>query len=176
MKIEKKLLEKSIIELVVEENVKEVAKSRKKALSYIEKNADIKGFRKGSKIPENILVRQYTEEYVNKLTIEFAIDDIYRAALKKENLIPVAEGQIKEIISESPLKIKIHIEILPDAQIDAKYKKIKLKKQKVSVSTAEVKNAIGEIEQKFTKFEEKDDKKTKAALGDRVTVDTDGFE
>jgi FKBP-type peptidyl-prolyl cis-trans isomerase (trigger factor) len=164
MKIEKKLLPKSIVELIVEEGVTEVAKSRKKALSYIEKNADIKGFRKGAKIPENILVRQYGEEYVNKLTIEFAIDDIYRTALKKENLIPVAEGQIKEIISESPLKIKIHIEVLPEVQIDAKYKKIKLKKQKVSVSADEVKKALEEIETKFTNFEESTDKKTKAAL------------
>lgn len=176
MKIEKKLLPKSIVELIVEEGVTEVAKSRKKALSYIEKNADIKGFRKGAKIPENILVRQYGEEYVNKLTIEFAIDDIYRTALKKENLIPVAEGQIKEIISESPLKIKIHIEVLPEVQIDAKYKKIKLKKQKVSVSADEVKKALEEIETKFTNFEESTDKKTKAALWDRITVDTDWFE
>jgi len=111
MKIEKKILPKSIVELVVEESVEEVAKSRKKALSYIEKNADVKGFRKGTKIPENILVRQYGEEHITKLTIEFAIDDIYRTALKKENLIPVAEGQIKEIVSESPLKIRIHIEV-----------------------------------------------------------------
>jgi FKBP-type peptidyl-prolyl cis-trans isomerase (trigger factor) len=46
MKIEKNLLPKSIVELIVEESVEEVAKSRKKALSYMEKNADIKGFRK----------------------------------------------------------------------------------------------------------------------------------
>lgn len=176
MKIEKKILPKSIVELVVEESVEEVAKSRKKALSYIEKNADIKGFRKWAKIPENILVRQYGEEHITKLTIEFAIDDIYRTALKKENLIPVAEGQIKEIISESPLKIRIHIEILPEIEIDKKYKNIKLKKQKVSVSADEVKKALEEIETKFTKFEENTDKKVKAALWDRVTVDTDGFE
>jgi len=176
MKIEKKILPKSIVELVVEETVEEVAKSRKKAISYIEKNADVKGFRKGSKIPENILVRQYGEEHITKLTIEFAIDDIYRTALKKENLIPVAEGQIKEIVSESPLKIRIHIEVLPEIEIDKKYKNIKLKKQKVSVSADEVKQALEEIETKFTKFEEDPDKKAKAALWDRVTVDTDGFE
>ena len=134
----------------------------------------MKGFRKGTKIPENILVRQYGEEHITKLTIEFAIDDIYRTALKKENLIPVAEGQIKEIVSESHLKIRIHIEVLPEIEIDKKYKNIKLKKQKVSVSADEVKQALEEIETKFTKFEEATD--GKAALLDRVTVDTDGFE
>jgi DNA recombination-dependent growth factor C len=42
MKIEKKILPKSIIELIVEESVEEVAKSRKKALTYLESNTNIK--------------------------------------------------------------------------------------------------------------------------------------
>jgi len=46
MKIEKNLLPKSIVELIVEMDTKEVAKHRNKAIAYMEKNADIKGFRK----------------------------------------------------------------------------------------------------------------------------------
>jgi DNA recombination-dependent growth factor C len=42
MKIEKKILPKSIVELIVEESVEEVAKNRKKALAYLEKNSNIK--------------------------------------------------------------------------------------------------------------------------------------
>jgi trigger factor len=176
MKIEKNLLPNSIVELVVEEDVKNVAKYRKQALGHLEKNADIKGFRKGVKIPENILVRQYGDEYINRMVIDFAIDGIYRAALRKEKIMPVAQAEIKEIISESPLKFKIHIEIFPAIEIDSKYKKIKLTKQKVSVTAAEVQAALGEIENKFTKFEEGADKKTKAKMWDRVTIDTEGFE
>jgi len=176
MKIEKNLLPNSIVELVVEEDVKNIAKYRKQALEHLEKNADIKGFRKGVKIPENILVRQYGDEYINKMVIDFAIDGIYRAALSKEKIIPVAQAEIKEIISESPLKFKIHIEVFPTIEIDSKYKKIKLTKQKITVSAAEVKAAIEEIETKFTKFEEATDKKSKAKMWDRVTIDTDGFE
>ena len=175
MKIEKNLLPKSIVELVVEESVEEVAKSRKKALSYIEKNADIKGFRKWTKIPDSILIKNYWEEHINKLTIDFAIDNIYREALKKEKIMPVAQAEIKEIISESPLKIKIHIEVFPKIKIEEKYKKIKLKKKKNTVTTAEVKKALDEIETKFTKFEETDSKYT-AKMWDRVTIDTDWYE
>jgi FKBP-type peptidyl-prolyl cis-trans isomerase (trigger factor) len=78
--------------------------------------------------------------------------------------MPVAQAEIKEIISESPLKIKIHIEVFPEINIDTKYKKIKLAKQKIKVSVEEVKNALEEIETKFTKFEEITDNKTKAAM------------
>lgn len=130
MKIEKKILPKSIVELTVEESAEEVAKSRKKAMAHLEKNADIKGFRKWAKIPEHVLIKNYWEDHVNKLTIDFAIDNIYRTALKEEKLLPVAQGKIKEIISESPLKVKIEIEVFPIIEIDKKYKDVKLKKKK----------------------------------------------
>jgi len=164
MKIEKNLLADSIVELVVEEETKNVAKFRKNALDYLEKNADIKGFRKGVTIPENVLVRKYGEEYINKMTIDFAIDGIYREALKKEKIMPVAQAEIKEIVSESPLKFKIHIEVFPTIEIDSKYKDIKLKKKEIKVSADEVKGALEQIETKFTKFEESTDSKDKAAM------------
>jgi len=46
VKIEKKLLANSIVELIVEEETKNIAKYKKDAIKYIEKNADIQGFRK----------------------------------------------------------------------------------------------------------------------------------
>ena len=176
MKIEKKLLENSIVELIVEESAANIAKHRKEAIAHIEKTADIQWFRKGAKIPENVLIRKYGEESINKMTIDFAIDNMYRTALSKEKIMPVAQWEIKEIISESPLKIKIHIEVFPTIEIDKKYKKIKLTKNKISVTAAEVKAALWEIETKFTKFEESTSKATKCKMWDRVTIDTDGYE
>jgi len=176
MKIEKNLLADSVVELIVEEDVKNIAKYRVNAIKHLEANADIKWFRKGTKIPENILVRQYWEEYINKMAIDFAIDNLYRESLRKEKIMPVAQAEIKEIISESPLKIRIHIEVFPTIEIDSKYKKIKLKKTKISVTAAEVKAALSEIETKFTKFEETKSKTAKCSMWDRVTIDTVGSE
>jgi len=98
------------------------------------------------------------------MIIDFAIDGLYKTALKKEKLMPVAQAEIKEIISESPLKIKIHIEVFPEVTIDKKYKDIKLKAKKISVTAAEVKTALSEIETKFTTFEETTDKKVKCKM------------
>lgn len=164
MKIEKKILENSIVELIVEESAANIAKYRKDAIAHIEKTAEIQGFRKGAKIPEATLIRKYGEESIHRMTIDFAIDNMYRTALSKEKVMPVAQGEIKEIISESPLKIKIHIEIFPTIEIDKKYKKIKLTKNKISVTAAEVKNALSEIETKFTKFEEATSKAAKTKM------------
>ena len=176
MKIEKNLLPNSIIELIVEEDTKNIAKYRKDAIAEIEKNADIQWFRKWAKIPENILVRKYWEEAIHRMTIDMAIDAMYRKALKEEKIMPVAQWIIKEIISESPLKIKIHIETFPNIEIDKKYKKIKLNKTKINVTAAEVKAALSEIETKLTKFEETTSKAAKCKMWDRVTIDTDGYD
>lgn len=176
MKIEKNLLENSIVELLIEEDSSSIAKNRNKAIAHLEKNADIKGFRKGAKIPEAIIVRQFGEEYITNLTVEFGIDTLYKEALRKEKLIPVAQAEIKEIISQSPLKIRVHIEVLPEVEISDDYKNISLEKEEIKVSANEVKAALEEIEKKFTKFEEVTDKRSKVKMGDRVTIDTQGFE
>ncbi len=175
MKIEKNLLPNSIVELIVEEESKNIEKYRKSAIQHLEKNADIKGFRKWVKIPENVLVRKFGEEYVNRLTIDFAIEGIYRDALRSENIIPISQWEIKEIISESPLKLKIHIEVVPNVEIEPSYKNIKLKKQKIEVTENEVKIALEQIETKFTKFEEVEEW-YQAKIWDSVTVNTQGFE
>ena len=176
MKITRNNLENSIVELIVEETVENVAKNRSKAIKYLRDNSEIKGFRKGANVPDDIIVRQHWEEKVNQIAVDFSIDAMYRNALKTEKIMPVAQGEIKEIISQDPLTIKIHIEVFPDIVIDKKYKDIKLKKKKTTVKADEVKKAIEDIEKRFTKFEEVTDKRSKAKMGDRVTIDTEGFE
>ena len=92
----------------------------------------------------------------------------------ESRVIPVAQGEIKEIISQDPLKIKIHVEVLPEVSVDeVKMKKIKLSRKKVSVSVKEVNDAIADIEKRFSTFEETT---SKAKMWDRVTIDTDGYD
>ena len=59
MKVDKKILPKSIVELTIEDSKENVAKFRSKVITDLKKNADIKGFRKGANIPENIIVQQF---------------------------------------------------------------------------------------------------------------------
>lgn len=174
MKIERNNLEKSIVELVVEADVKEVAKYRKQAIKHITENTEVNGFRKGSTIPEAIILKQVGEETVAQTVINFAIDDLYRKALMESKVVPVAQWEISEIVSQDPLVIKIHVEVLPEVEVDeAKAKKIKLSRKKITVAAKEVNDSISEIEQKFATFEETT---KKAQMGSRVTIDTDGFD
>jgi FKBP-type peptidyl-prolyl cis-trans isomerase (trigger factor) len=58
----------------------------------------------------------------------------------------------------------MHVEVLPKVEIDPKYREIKLKKKNITVSADEVKQALTDIEKRFTKFEEVTDKRSKAAM------------
>ena len=174
MKIERKDLPKSVVELTIEVPTKDVAKYRKKAIKYLIDNADIKGFRKGH-VTEDVIVKHYGEDYISQMTVDFAIDKVYREALKKENLLPVAQGEIKEIISQNPLKLRMEVEVFPEINIDDKYKKISLKKTKVEVKDSEIKAALKDIEDKFTTFKEAT-KAAKVAKNDKVTINTQGYD
>lgn len=175
MKITRNNLEKSIVELIVEESIENIAKAKLKAIKHLQKNAEIKGFRKGSNIPENVVIKHFWEEHINRMAVDFSIDSLYKESLRKEWLIPVAQWEIKEIISENPLIIKIHIEVLPIVNIEDWYKKISLKKKEVVVTEEDINNAINDIEKKFSSFQEIE-WNVIAELWDKVVIDTDWYE
>jgi len=175
MKVEKKMLPKSIVELTIEESAANVAKFRKTVIASASKNADIKGFRKGVTIPEDVIVRQFGEEVILQMTVEKAIEGVYRDTLKKEKLMPVSQAEIQEVMSQDPLKVRIQVEVFPSVEVKKEYKKVKLTRKKLTVSADEVKAALEDIETRFTHFHDTDAKYT-AHMADRVTIDTDGYE
>lgn len=176
MKVEKKMLPKSIVELIIEESKENVAKFQSKVLSDLKKNADIKGFRKGANIPDDIIIRQFGEERILQMTVERAIDGVYRDTLKKEKLMPVSQAEIQDVSSQDPLIVKIQVEVFPQIEIQSGYKKVKLKKEKLTVSKDEIQAALDDIQTRFTHFHDVTDPKQAAQMGDRVTIDTDGYE
>lgn len=174
MKSSIKKLPQSIVELTIEETAENIAKHRKKALATLRKNADIKGFRKGTEIPEAILIKQYGEERIFSLCIDEALQTLYTNALKEHSILPVAQWEIYEIKSQSPLCIVMHVETFPEITIDKKYKDIKLKKTQITVSDEEVDGALSDIQKRFTKFEAAPEG-YEAKMGDKVVIDTQGY-
>ena len=176
MKIERKNLENSTISLTIEETAENIAKHRTGVIKYLTKNADIKGFRKGANIPENVIEKHYGEAQIMNMVVEAAIDELFKKALREEKIVPVAQAEIKEVVSQSPLKFIVEIEVLPEVEIDDKYKKVSIDKTPVAVTADEVQAALDDIQTRFTQFQKSDDAAYKAKLGDRVTIDTDGFD
>lgn len=175
MKSSIKKLEKSIIELTIEESKENIAKYRKKVLTDLRKNADIKGFRKGSDIPEEIIVKHYSEERISAFMVDEALNKLYSQALKENNILPIAQWEIKEIKSQDPLMVVMHIEVFPEIEIDTKYKKVKLPKTQFEVKDEEVEQTLSEIQKKFTRFEEVSSE-YEAKMGDKVHITTQWYD
>lgn len=176
MKSTIKRLPKSIVEITIEDSASNIAKYRKKVINNIREHWDIKGFRKWTNIPEDIIVQNYWEEKIMTMIIDEALDISYKKALSTHNLIPMDQADLKEIISESPMVVKLEVEVLPEVEIDPKYKEIKIKKTIVKVDDSEVDNAINEIKHKFTKYEKIEDPTYKIKKGDITVVDTEWFD
>ncbi len=175
MKIESKRLPGSIVELILEDEASHVASHRKHVIEYLRKNADIKGFRKGADIPEAIIVQKYGEEKIATMIVEDAIDHMFQEAMRQEKLIPMAQAEISEVISQNPIIVKMKVEVFPEIEIKAEYKKIKLPKTKVEVTDKEVEQTLAEIQTRFTRFEAcAADAKCK--MWDKVHLDTEWFD
>lgn len=165
----------SIVELTIEEESKNLLKLRKKVLTDLAKNANIKGFRKGWKIPEDILVKHYSEAQIATLIVDEALQSLYGKALKEHALLPVTQWEITQIISQDPLKVVLKVEVFPEVVLDEKYKKVKLKKTHTEVWDNEVENALQDIQTRFTHFDAvKDDYQSK--MWDKVYINTQGFD
>ena len=174
MKVETKRLPKSIIEFVIEEDTKNIAKERKSVIEDLKKNAEVKWFRKWQ-VPEDILIKKFWEEYINERVIWKAIDKLYQEALKKEKFVPVSQAQVEEIISQDPLKFKVTVEIFPEVTLKDGYKKVKLKKEIVEISDKEVDDALEDIQTRFTTYKNAEEN-AKVENWDRVTIDTDWYD
>jgi trigger factor len=175
MKTEVKKLPKSILELTIEETAENISKYRKKVLENISKNAQIKWFRKGATIPESVIVKEYWEERIYQMIIDEALNHLYREALKKNNIMPISQWEIVEITSQSPLIVKMHIEVFPEIEVSSDYKKVKVKKTPIKLEKNEVEDTLKEIQSRFTKFEKAWDDYS-AKMWDKLIIDTTGFD
>ena len=173
------------VELTIKENAKEFEKARAETIENIRNNASIKGFRKGAVISEEVIVKEYGEDMIRERTVNTLLDKIYHKALQKEGIVPVSAGAVKSIVSECPLEVVLDVEVLPEAIIDEKkMKKIKIKKTETKTEEDEVTSTIAEIEKRFTHYHDAgghsedgfDASSAVVEKGDRVTIDTQGFD
>lgn len=178
-------LPKCIYEVTIEDSAAEYEKCRKVAMAKISKEVQIKGFRKGAAIPEALVIKEVGEATIADETLDAYLKKNYAKILDETKLVPVAPGNVTNIISYDPLKLTLQIEVLPEVTLDEKkIEKIKIKKTEVTADPKETEDAIAEIEKRFTHFHDSEGhhadgfEVSNAAIenGDRVTLNTQGFE
>jgi len=164
MKVEKKELEKSQIEITVELSVEEFKPFLLQGAEEISKEIKIDGFRPG-KAPYDIVKKKVGEmvimEEAARIAIRKKIDQVIKENLDKD---PVGQPQvdITKLAPENPLEFKIVLALLPEIKL-GEYKDLKIKENKAEVTEDELNRMLKDLQEM----------RTKEALVDREVGETD---
>lgn len=173
-----------LLSIEVKESGAEFEKAQKLAIEDFRKNGKINGFKPGT-APDNVIIKQFGQSAIDQHTVDIIIDKIYPKILKKENIIPVAPGNITELKSTNPLEFVIEVEIFPEVTIDEKkLDAIKVKKTNFKVMKKEIDEEIEAIKRRFTHYHEAgvhaddgaDTSHTAIENGDRATITAQGYD
>jgi len=146
MKIEKKQLKKSQIELNVEMSFKEFEKYIPQSVEKISKEIKIEGFRPG-KAPYNIVKQKIGEmtilEEASRIAINKTLDKIIKDNVKEE-IISQPKIDITKIAPNNPMTFKIILSLFPKIELGP-YKNFKIKKTKIKITNEEIKKTLNDV-------------------------------
>ena len=127
-------------------------KERELVIDNYAKEMSIPGFRKG-KAPKNIIEKNLNPEAINDKAAQNMISDIYPALIKEHNIDPVDYPKVDIIKLEEnePFLFKIEVDVYPEINL-GEYKGIKINKKSTEVTEEEVTYAIGNIQDRISKF------------------------
>ncbi len=146
MKVIKKDLGKSQIELLVELSLEEFKPYIEKGAKEVSKETKIEGFRPGN-VPYDVLKQKVGEmtilEQGVRLAINKTIDQVIEENVK-EQPIGQPEITITKITPDNPIEYKITLSILPEITL-GKYKDLKVKKEEVKIEKEEIEKTLTQL-------------------------------
>ena len=164
MKVEKKTLEKSQIELNIELSLGEFKPFIEKGVIKISKDVKIEGFRPG-KAPYDIVKQKVGEMAILEEAGRLAVNDTLGKAIK-DNIESQPVGQpkvdITKLAPNNPFGYKVVLAMLPEVKLGS-YRDLEIKQKKVEVSEKE-------LEKMFNDFKEM---RAQEVAVDRAIQDTD---
>src|SRR3989339_606252 len=177
MKVEKKDLKKSQIELIVELSVEEFKPYIQKGAEVISKEVKIDGFRPG-KVPYEVLKKKIGEMSILEESARIAINKTLGEVIAKH-----VEGQpvgqpkidITKIAPNNPMEFKVTLDILPEVVLGV-YKDLKIKRKKIEVTKQDIEKMLTDLQsmRASEKAVEREIKDTDKALVD-IQMFSDGI-
>lgn len=143
MKITKKDLPKSQLELTIQIEQAEMLKYIDQTTTRLAKKITVPGFRKGE-APKELVAKQIHPTDLLNETFEYAINESYKKAIEQENISPLASPEIKlsEEASQESLEYTAIISIMPEIKLPD-YKKLvaKITKETEDIPDKDVEEA-----------------------------------
>ncbi|MEA3449522.1 MAG: trigger factor [Patescibacteria group bacterium] len=175
MKVEKKDLPKSQVELQIEIDQAEFKKYIEKGTIKVGKEVKIEGFRPG-KVPFEVLKQKIGEMTILEESARLAINATLGEAIEK-HVEKQAVGQPKvdivKLAPNNPLVYKVVLALLPKLSL-GEYKDLKIKQKKVEIDDKEIEKTIAEFREmraQEKKVERKIQDKDKALVDIQMFLD-----
>lgn len=169
MKVKVKETDKCQKTLEIEVDKEVIQEEFVECYKEIRKTAQIPGFRKG-KAPQEVLEKHFSDKANDKVLTNI-VNDAYHEAIKKENIQPVSMPDISDVNFQSNdnLTFKAKVDIRPKYTMKD-YKGIKIKKEKLNITDAEVNKVLGYLQDRYAEFDAVEDKRG-IKIGDYIICD-----
>ena len=144
-----------------------------RAFKYLQREANIKGFRKG-KAPIDTIKNLYGDKVKNDV-VQNLVQTAYWNALKEHKLVPVSMPSIdfEEIAENAPFTFTANFEIRPEVKI-VKKEGFSVDKEKIEVSAERIDSVVENVRQSNSTFQTLAETRP-LALKDFAIIDFDGF-
>ena len=172
MKVTKKQLPKSQVELTIEVPAKDLEPHLNEAAKQISKDTKIAGFRPG-KAPRKIVQQNVGEFKLWQEAVNLALPQLYFKAITENKIEAIGQPEVKleKMAPNNPLVFKAIISYLPGIELPD-YKKMKVAKKKANIDDKKLEGALKELQRSRAKLAKVD---RAAKKGDAVEVNFKTF-
>lgn len=172
VKVEVKKQKENEMNLKIETDKSKVNEKLNKVYNDVSYQVKIPGFRKG-RIPKNILNLHLGKGYFYDKTTEELIPECYLEAIKKIEIKPINQPEIKviQIEEDKPLIFEATVQVIPEVKLGS-FDKISVKKEDIKVTKTDLNNEIKRIQESLAQLKVVKDRKAKE--GDFLVVDSEG--
>jgi trigger factor len=149
----------------------DVAEAFDQAVSKLQVEASLPGFRKG-KVPREVISKKFVQEIRDEV-FESLFSRSYPEALEQTRSVPIDRPRLEKMTLDQgqPLSYQIVVEVLPKVKLGT-YRGLKLQKKKVQVPDQEVSEVLEKLRQQQALLEPVADRPAQAQ--DLATVDYEG--
>lgn len=172
MKINKEKRPKSLVVLDIELDQDQVEKELNRAARRLAQKHTIPGFRKG-KAPRFIIENYFGRAALMEEASQDLINNSYKQALENEQINPVAQGQIEDIVESETFRFKVAVPVPPSVTIPD-YRTIRMPLEVEEVDDAQVERAMDARRERHVVLRELDEPRP-AQQGDQLTVKLETF-
>lgn len=163
---------KNVKEIKIEVKGKEWESALDKAFDKKKKEVKVDGFRKGA-CPKEVFIKKLGIEVLFMDASDIAIEDAYKKALKDVEFDLVCEPSVSiEKVDEKHAEFKFTFFGKPEVKLGA-YKKLGVKREKVSVTDEEVTHEIEHIREHMAEVVVKENGTVE--VGNTAVIDFEGF-